>query len=124
MLWTQILFIVALAGIAVYVIRSQPSARHLALRRLTVFAALIAGIVVVLSPGWLTAVANFLGIGRGTDLLVYISIMAFILYVVSDYKKSVLLTRTTTELARAITLSEARTEDRIREDSERRSPPR
>lgn len=115
MLWTQVILIIALLGIAVYVVRSQPSARHLALRRLTVFAALIVGIVIVLAPGWLTAVANFLGIGRGTDLLVYISIVAFILYVVSDYKKTVLLTRTNTELARAITLSEARIEDRIRE---------
>lgn len=117
MLWTQLILITALVGIAVYVIRAQPSARHLALRRLTVFAALIVGIIVVLSPGWLTAAANLLGIGRGTDLLVYVSIVAFMLYVVSDYKKSVLLSRTTTELARAITLSEARTEDRIREQA-------
>lgn len=115
MLWTQIIFIVALLGIGAYVVRSQPSARHLALRRLTLFAALLAGIVIVLAPGWLTAVANFVGVGRGTDLLVYISIVAFILYVVSDYKKTVMLTRTNTELARALTLSNARLEDKITE---------
>lgn len=119
MLWTQLLLIAALVGIAVYVIRAQPSARHLALRRLTVFSALIVGIIVVMAPGWLTWVANLLGVGRGTDLLVYVSIVAFMLYVVSDYKKSVMLARTTTELARAITLSEARIEDRIRESSGR-----
>jgi hypothetical protein len=116
MLWSQLILVAVLAGIAVYLVRSQPSARHLALRRLTVFIALIAGVVVVLSPGLLTAVANVLGIGRGTDLLVYASIIAFILYTVSDYKKTVVLNRTQTELARAVTLAEARLEDRLREE--------
>jgi hypothetical protein len=118
-MWTQIIFLLALLGIGIYLIRSDPSARHLALRRLTVFAALIAGAVVILSPGWLTALANLVGVGRGTDLLLYISILVFILYVISDYKKTVLLSRTNTELVRAVTLAEARLEDRIRDEKQR-----
>jgi len=124
MLWTQLILIAVLIAIAVYLIRSQPSARHLALRRLTVFGALVAGIIVVLAPGWLTWVANLLGVGRGTDLLVYISIVAFMLYAVADYKKSVVLSRTNTELARSVTLAEARLEDLIRETAAKSSPRR
>lgn len=119
---TQIIFLLALLGIGIYLLRSEPSARHLALRRLTVFAALIAGAVVVLSPGWLTALANLVGVGRGTDLLLYIAILAFVLYVISDYKKTVLLSRTNTELVRAVTLAEARLEDRLRADDQPSAP--
>ncbi len=76
---TQIIFLLALVGIGIYLLRSEPSARHLALRRLTVLIALLAGAVVILSPGWLTAVANLVGVGRGTDLLLYLSILIGIL---------------------------------------------
>jgi hypothetical protein len=113
MLWTQLIIIAVLLGIVVYVVRSDPSARHLAVRRLTVVAVLLLGIVVVLWPGLLTAVAHALGIGRGTDLLFYAGIIAAIIYVVSDYKKSVLASRVTTQLARELTLVEARLEDRL-----------
>lgn len=113
---TQIIFLLALVGIGIYLLRSEPSARHLALRRLTVLVALLAGAVVILSPGWLTAVANLVGVGRGTDLLLYLAILVGILYVISDYKKTVVLNRTQTELARAVTLAEARLEDRLREE--------
>jgi hypothetical protein len=113
MLWTQLIIIAVLLGIVIYVVRSDPSARHLAVRRLTVVAVLLLGVVVVLWPGLLTAVAHALGIGRGTDLLFYAGIIAAIIYVVSDYKKSVLASRMTTQLARELTLTHARLEDRI-----------
>lgn len=115
MLWTQLIIVGILLGVVVYLMRSEPSASHLAVRRLTVIVVILIGVVVVLWPGLLTATANLLGIGRGTDLLLYASIIAGIIYVVSDYKKTVLVSRTTTELARAVALAEARLEDRIRE---------
>jgi len=114
MLWTQLIIIAVLLGIVIYVIRADPSARHLAVRRLTVVAVLLLGVVIVVWPGLLTAVANLLGIGRGTDLLLYAGIIAAIIYVVSDYKKSVLASRMTTQLAREVALTEARLEVRIR----------
>jgi hypothetical protein len=100
-------------AIAVYLLRARQSARHLAIRRILVLLILIAGVVVILAPGWLTAVANAVGIGRGTDLLLYVSIVAALLYVVTDYKRSVQLSRTNTQLARELTLAEARLEDAI-----------
>ncbi|MEL0626269.1 DUF2304 domain-containing protein [Salinibacterium amurskyense] len=109
----QIILIVALLGIAFYLIRATPSARHLAVRRMLVFLAVIGGVVVILSPGLLTAVANAVGIGRGTDLLLYGFIVAFLLYVVTDFKRSTQLSRANTQLARQLTLAEARLQDEI-----------
>jgi len=118
-MWFQIMLIVALAGIAVYLVRSTPSPRHLAIRRLLVLIILAAGVVVVLWPGLLSWLASLVGIGRGADLLFYLAIVAGLIYVVSEYKRSVQLTRAHTQLAREIALTEARLTDRITELEER-----
>lgn len=112
-MWIQYILIFVMIGIAIYLVRSRPSARHLALRRLGVFIALALGVVVVLAPGALTYVANLLGIGRGADLLLYTTIVAFLLYVVADYKKSVEINRNHTKIARALALTEARLHDQL-----------
>jgi len=112
-MWIQLILIAAMVGIGLYLVRARPSARHLALRRLGVFAVLAIGVIVVLAPGWLTAVANAVGIGRGTDLLLYASIVGFMLYVVADYKRSIQLSRANTQLARELTLVQARLDDAI-----------
>jgi hypothetical protein len=110
-MWIQPVLIIAMIAIAVYLTRSTPSDRHLAIRRILLFGSLVAGIALILVPEWLTAIARLVGIGRGTDLLVYGSIVAFLLYVVTDYKRSVKQDRATTSLARELTLAEARIED-------------
>ena len=113
-MWIQVILIAAMLGIAFYLVRSTPSARHLAVRRVLVFLALVAGIVFIISPDWLTAVARFVGIGRGTDFLFYASLVAFLFYIVVDYKRSVQLARSNTQLARELSLVQARLEDEIR----------
>lgn len=112
-MWFQVILIVALVGIAVYLVRSTPSPRHLAIRRLLVLLALVTGIVVVVAPGLLTQIASLVGIGRGSDLLFYVFIVAALLYVVNEYKRSVQLARANTQLTREIALTEARLTDRI-----------
>lgn len=112
-MWIQILLIVALLGVAVYLMRARVTARHLAIRRGLVLFALLAGIVIVLAPGLLTRLAHLLGIGRGTDLLLYLAIIAGLLYVVTDYKRSLQQGRATIELARDLTLTRAKLEDAL-----------
>jgi hypothetical protein len=112
-MWFQILLIVALIAIAIYLVRATPTAKHLAIRRVIVLLVLAAGIVVVLLPGVLTWLAHLVGIGRGTDLLFYAAIVAFLFYIVVDYKRSITASRANTRLARQLTLAEARLEDEI-----------
>lgn len=45
--------------------------------RLLIMAIILAGIVFVVKPDWLTIIANLIGIGRGTDLLLYLVIVVF-----------------------------------------------
>jgi hypothetical protein len=112
-MWFQVILIVALIGTAVYLVRSSPSAKHLAVRRLLVLLTLASGVALVLWPGLLSWVASLVGIGRGADLLFYLAIVAGLIYVVNEYKRSVQLARANTQLAREITLTEAHLTDRI-----------
>ena len=112
-MWFQIILILAMAAIAAYLLRATPTPKHLAVRRLLVLLALVAAVVVVIWPGVLTWLAQLVGIGRGSDLLFYAAIVAFLFYVVVDYKRSLQATRATTRLARELTLAEARLQDAI-----------
>jgi len=112
-MWIQIILIVALLGVAFYLLRARESARHLAIRRALVLLALLVGVVIILAPGLLSLVAHLFGIGRGTDLLLYAFIVVALFYVVTDYKRSLQQSRATTQLARELTLSEARLQDAI-----------
>jgi hypothetical protein len=114
-MWFQIILIVTLAGIAVYLVRSEPSPRHQAIRRLLVLVALVAGVIVAIWPGLLSELARLVGIGRGVDLLFYLALVAGLLYVVNEYKRSVQLTRANTQLAREIALVDVRLTERIAE---------
>lgn len=114
-MWFQVILIIVLIGIGIYLLRSSPSPRHLAIRRLLVLLALVAGGVMVVWPGLLSWLAQLVGIGRGADLLFYLAIVGGLIYVVNEYKRSVQLTRANTQLAREIALTEARLVDRIAE---------
>jgi len=120
-MWFQIILIAAMVAIAAYLIRATPTPKHLAVRRLLVLVALIAAVVVVIWPGVLTWLAHLVGIGRGSDLLFYAAIVAFLFYVVVDYKRSVQASRATTRLARELTLTEARLQDTLAASRDDRS---
>lgn len=123
-MWFQIILVVALLGIAVYLLRSTPSPRHLAIRRLVMLVGIVAGVIVIIWPDLLTSIAQLVGIGRGADLLFYVAIIVGLLYTVNEYKRSVRLARLNTRLAREITLTEARLNDRISELEARLDAPR
>lgn len=64
-------------------------------------------IVAVMSPDTVTMIANMMGVGRGTDLVVYIIFAAFIYYVINQYLKTQELRDMTFRLARKVALMDA-----------------
>lgn len=112
-LWIQILLVLGLILTAVYLVRSTPSASHQAIRRILVIIAVLVGVVAVIWPGLLSAIAHALGVGRGADLLLYGLVVVFLVESVSNYKRSVTASRTTSALARELALTEARLEEAI-----------
>jgi small membrane protein len=67
----KILLLAAAVGIAVAAARTSTSPGRLALRRLGILVTLAMAVLAVLFPGVVTAVARLVGVGRGTDLVLY-----------------------------------------------------
>ena len=70
-MWIQLLLLLGIVATVIPLTRSA-GARHQAIRRLLLGGFVLLAVFAVLFPSVLTSVANVLGVGRGTDLLLYI----------------------------------------------------
>ena len=102
----QVLLIAVVVLVVARIFRSR-GARAQAIRRigLVVFAGFAA--VSILFPDVWTKIAGFVGIGRGTDLVLYALVVAFLSFTVTTYLRFRDLETNYTRLARRIALSEA-----------------
>ncbi|HEX4418950.1 MAG TPA: DUF2304 domain-containing protein [Kofleriaceae bacterium] len=74
---------------------------------MTVFALIAAGAVAVLFPETTQHAADLVGVGRGTDLITYIAIVAVLFVLLHYYTKFVDLQRQLTEVARELAILRA-----------------
>ena len=98
-----VLLIVVAVGL-VYVSRLQ-GARDLALRRIL---ALLFAVLAIIYPPVISAVAAFLGVGRGTDLLLYLLVIVVLATWLGQWRYNIAVQARLTELTRALALAEAR----------------
>lgn len=64
-------------------------------------------VVAVVFPQITNFIANFVGIGRGADLLLYVTVLAFIIYVLNNYLNQQDQRDATYRLARKLAVIEA-----------------
>lgn len=107
--WIQVLLISAVISLLVYLLRSRHSAKSKAWVKIGYVAFVIAAIYAILRPDDTTVVANWLGVDRGTDLLSYALIIAFVFTTLSTYLRFKELELRFVELARVVALQNART---------------
>jgi len=102
----QVVLIVVVILVVARLFRSR-GARAQAIRRigLVVFAAFAA--VSILFPDVWSRMARLVGVGRGTDLVLYALVVAFLSFTVTTYLRFRDLETNYTRLARRIALSEA-----------------
>lgn len=103
----KILLIVAFAAFAVFLMLPGRGARHLAIRRLAMVVVLAVTVVAVAFPVTINNVAHFLGVGRGTDLLLYGLIVVFVGNSILTQRRHRLIERQVTELARIVAIDRA-----------------
>ncbi|MEJ6489811.1 DUF2304 domain-containing protein [Leucobacter sp. USCH14] len=108
----QLLLILGMVFLAGLAVRFLPGERSLALKRIFAILFVIAAALAILFPNALTAVANLLGIGRGTDLLLYVFIVAVLAFAVAVIRAKARSDARVTQLARAVALMEARISER------------
>lgn len=104
----QFLLILGIVVVAVLAIRFLRGERSLAIKRIFALIAALAAVLAILFPELLTLVANFFGIGRGADLLLYVSIIGVLLFAVATVRAKARSDARVTELARSVALLEAR----------------
>ncbi|WP_082544213.1 DUF2304 domain-containing protein [Sanguibacter sp. Leaf3] len=106
----QLILLAAVAVVAVLLTRSTADARHQAIRRLSLMGFVVAAVFSIIFPEWLSRAANAVGVGRGTDLLLYGLVIAFLSYISTSHRRMNLMSRRITLLTRELTLAEARGE--------------
>lgn len=103
-MWIQILLIAGVVAIGAFFMRRTGADSHLAIRRLLFGVFVLAAILSILFPQWLTFVANLIGVGRGTDLLLYALILMFLAFVYTQSRRNAEQQRRLTLLARKLAL--------------------
>ena len=96
---------VALGGGAL--MRSSGGARHQAARRLLLLGFIVLAIVSVLYPKLLTHVASWVGVGRGTDLVLYLLFVLVLGFMATTYRRFRDMEQQITVLTRRLALDEA-----------------
>jgi len=99
------ILLVPLVGlIALFMLRL----RNKTFYRLFLIVVAIVGVVFVLNPELTTKLANLVGVGRGTDLILYLCVIAFFLAFMVLYAKVRNLEAAQTELVRQLALANAK----------------
>ena len=91
--------------VAFFLVRSTGNTKNVALRRLLLLIFVLLAIFSILFPRITTLVANAIGIGRGTDLLLYLLIIAFLSYSVVMFRRLNILENRIVELSRRLTIA-------------------
>lgn len=103
----KIILIVVFAAFAVFLMFPGSGVRHAAIRRLTMVGLLAVTILAVIFPSAVNDVAHVLGVGRGTDLLLYGLIVVFIGNSILMQRRHRNTERQITQLARQLAILQA-----------------
>jgi hypothetical protein len=116
MLLIQILLVIAVAALTLYFLSNRRKARAKAGVKIGFVTFLILAIFAVLFPDATTWVAQLVGVQRGTDLMLYALIVAFVFVTVSSYLRFREQELRFARLARAVALSNAQAPDDLADD--------
>ena len=102
----MIIQVVLIAGIALAaaLMMRGPAHRQLALRRMFGMSLATLGVAAVAWPDLTTRAAHLVGVGRGTDLVLYLAVLAFSFLSVALYQRIARLESNITQLTRELAL--------------------
>jgi len=110
----QFLLVLAVLGLLFVFVRSSGAVYVQASKRIALVLFAVANIYAVMRPDDLTTIARMLGVGRGTDLVLYALVVAFMAGMFSFYQRFRLVDRRYTELVRTVAIREAELVNRER----------
>ncbi len=105
-----ILAILSAAAIGLWLTRKRGSARTSAYLKIAMGFFVLFAIYAIILPEHVQFLATLIGVGRGTDLLLYILFIVFTVFVVYTYARFIDMESKIARLSRAIALASAPTE--------------
>ena len=108
------LVLIAATGAIVWRFLSGVGQRSQAVRRIALLVFGVLAVASILFPETWTMAANFIGVGRGTDLILYMLVVAFFSFMATPFKRSRDADIRYTKLARRLALDEAVRDGRIK----------
>ena len=112
----QIILVLAALGAVVYFVRRAHNVHIRASKRIAFFAFIVVNIYAVLRPDDMTGIAQQVGVGRGTDLVVYLLVVAFVFGMLNTYLRQREISNHLTDLARTVALRDAESANHDRRD--------
>lgn len=106
-MWIKVLIAAGLVAFALVGFVGPQRAGHKALRRLLIVLFGIGSVAAVLDPALITWVANKVGVGRGTDLVLYVLVIAFLFTVMGFSARFADQEGHLVDLARSVALANA-----------------
>jgi hypothetical protein len=110
----QLILVLAVLIVLFVFVRSSNAVYVQASKRIALVLFALANVYAVMRPDDLTTVAHALGVGRGTDLVLYALVVAFMAGMFSMYQRFRVVDRRYTELARTVAIREAEVVNRER----------
>lgn len=102
------LLILGMVVVLYFILRPVRTQNSLALRRLTMLVAVAAAVFAIIFPEVFNSFANLIGVMSGTNLLVYLLVIAFLAQMTSTYRRDAAAEKKLTALARQVALQNAR----------------
>ena len=118
----KLLLILAVIGLLILLLRSHGTTRGGAYAKIGMVVFLAFAVYAVVRPEDVSWVAALLGVGRGTDLVLYLLVVGFGFFAISTYLRFKELELRYARLARAVALLDAEAGDNRPERSEPASP--
>ncbi|MGO4258798.1 DUF2304 domain-containing protein [Marmoricola sp. RAF53] len=100
----KILLILGMVGLVVFALRGSTSSANLAVRRLAGITFAVVATISILFPDLVTWMANLVNVGRGTDLVLYALVVAFLYVTIGLYQRIHRLEEHLTDLTRELAL--------------------
>ncbi|MGW0748269.1 DUF2304 family protein [Streptomyces sp. NPDC002587] len=104
--WIQLLLILGSVSMALMFIRTWGQAKNRAWKRIAFSVFVVVNVYAVLRPTDVTWVAQQLGVGRGTDLVLYVMVLAMGFLTLNTFLRFRSLEKKITDLARTVAINE------------------
>ncbi|MFJ8432748.1 DUF2304 domain-containing protein [Kitasatospora sp. NPDC094019] len=124
-IWIQLLLMVGTGVLVLAFVRRWDAAHTRAWKRMAFFAFVLANVYAVLRPEDVTWVANKLGVGRGTDLVLYLLVVAMAFMTLNTFMRFRSLEKKLTDLARTVAVNDGQrvNDDRFADEAALRVDP-